>query len=356
MTRGRDEHSRTAPSATDLTRRRILALGTLILADRVLAACGSSDAETGAIGGAGGEQDASTATDGLADSTSPACVADDAGIAADGSTAWATGGTAAMVDKAAYPNPFATGCGLPSSCLVTCELTQGPCYSSQSVEIQDISYGYTGLPMRMYFRVLDEACNPVAGAVIDVWHVSPVGKYSGDDTVQENIAFCTGNDSDFTSHLYFRGKQTTDATGVAYFDTCFPGWYSSRTIHVHLTISVGGDAYVTTQLGFADALDDSIIATQPVYKDRGARDTTNTTDTVLPAAEIDAYLFSTARMSDGAMLAWKTIVLRASTSEAICGAGGDAGGGPGGGPPAGDGGFGPPPEGGTMPPPLDDAD
>jgi protocatechuate 3,4-dioxygenase beta subunit len=313
----------------------------MILADRVLAACGSSDVG-GKTGGGAGEPDATT----IDSTTNTMCASDQAGIAADGSTTWATGGTSAMTGKASYPNPFAAGCNTPSSCAVTCELTQGPCYSSQSVEIQDISYGFTGLPMRMVFQVLDESCKPVSGALIDVWHVSPVGKYSGDDALNEDVAFCTGSDSDFTSHLYFRGKQTTDASGVAFFDTCFPGWYSGRTVHVHLTISIGGQAYVTTQLGFADTLDDSIIATQPVYDDRGARDTTNATDTVFPATGLDAYLFATARMSDGAMLAWKTIILRASTSESICGAG-NANGGMGGGPPPGD--AGPPPGGGATP-------
>ena len=32
------------------------------------------------------------------------------------------------------------------------------------------------------------ARGPVSGAVIDVWHVSPVGKYSGDDSTNEDIA------------------------------------------------------------------------------------------------------------------------------------------------------------------------
>jgi hypothetical protein len=49
---------------------------------------------------------------------------------------------------------------------------------------------------------------------------------------------------------------------------------------------------------------------------------------VFPSTGTDAYLFATERLSDGAMLAWKTIVLRNSTSEAICGGGsGDAAGG-----------------------------
>jgi protocatechuate 3,4-dioxygenase beta subunit len=244
-----------------------------------------------------------------------------------------------MTGKADYPNPFTD---TPTACAASCELTQGPCYSSQSEVIQDISYGYEGLPMRMYLRVLDESCKPVVGAVVDVWHVGPTGKYSGDDAANEQVAFCTGNDSDFTSHVYFRGKQTTDANGVVYFDTCFPGWYASRTVHVHMTIDVGGQAYVTTQLGFDDALDDEIIGSQPLYDARGARDTTNATDTVLPATGLADYLFATQKMADGAMLAWKTLFLRSSLGEALCspaGAGGSPRGGPGGdgGPP------GPPP-------------
>jgi protocatechuate 3,4-dioxygenase beta subunit len=316
-----------------------------MITTRVLAACGAKDnggttGQTGLTdGGLASPVDAGT------------CIADETADA--GSVAWATGGTASMTGKAAYPNPFAAGCNFPTTCATaTCELTQGPCYSDQSVEIQDISYGYSGLPTRLYFQLLDDSCKPVSGAVVDVWHVSAVGKYSGDDSTNEDIAFCTGNDTDFTSHLYFRGKQTSDANGIVYFDTCFPGWYSSRTVHVHLTISVGGSVYVTTQLCFDDALVDSIIAGQPLYDTRGKRDTTNTTDTVFSASDYEEYEFAIAKMPDGAMLAWKSIILRSSLSESVCGGGTSEGGAGGGGGPGGEGGMGmggPPGEGG-MPP------
>jgi hypothetical protein len=52
-------------------------------------------------------------------------------------------------------------------------------------------------------------------------------------------------------------------------------------------------------------------------------------------------LFQTQRMTDGAMLAWKTLILRTSLSEALCQTAG-GGGGPGGPP---DGGPGGPPGG-----------
>ena len=311
----------------DLGRRQILAFAGIAALGKIVSACSSSNGSSpGADGGttATGDDSGAASDAALGADADAATAADASGIP------WATGGTASMTGKNNYPNPFS---GTPATCVASCELTEGPCYSSQSIEIQDISYGYTGLPMRMYLQILDDACKPVAGALVDVWHVGPTGKYSGNDSAHENVAFCTGNDTDFTSHLYFRGKQTTDVNGIVYFDTCFPGWYASRTIHIHMTISIGGTAYVTTQLGFADTLDDEIVATQPVYKDRGSRDTLNSTDTVLPSTDVDNYLFETQKMTDGAMLAWKTLILRSSLSTTLCspsGAGGSPGGGPGG--------------------------
>jgi protocatechuate 3,4-dioxygenase beta subunit len=174
--------------------------------------------------------------------------------------------------------------------------------------IQDISYGQDGLPLRMYFQVLDASCAPIAGATVDVWHVAPTGRYSGDDTANENIAFCTAGDATYASHLYFRGKQTTDANGVVFFDTCFPGWYPGRTVHVHFTITANAKSF-TSQYVFADALDDEIIGMEPIYGARGMRDTTNATDSVVSASDYAQFLFQTEKMPDGALLAWKAIVL-----------------------------------------------
>jgi protocatechuate 3,4-dioxygenase beta subunit len=251
--------------------------------------------------------------------------ATDAGTASDATTteaseasatAWATGGTASMTAVASYPNPFAGDA--PTTCALACEMTQGPCWDSKATVRRDISDGQLGLPMRMMMRVLDDTCAPVANATVEVWHVSPVGEYSGDDSANMNVAYCTGGDNAIAATLYFRGKQVTDASGVVAFDSCFPGWYSGRTIHVHFTVSVGADKYVTSQLFFADALDDEIVGGQPIYDARGHRDTTNASDNVVGSAKLTDYLFATQRMSDGAMLAWKTIVVRASLAEASC--------------------------------------
>nr|WP_043711263.1 protocatechuate 3,4-dioxygenase [Corallococcus macrosporus] len=275
----------------------------------------------------------------------------DAGSEADsgtGATAWATGGTAAMTLAASYPDPFAAGLG--TACALTCEATLGPCYAA-TVERQDISEGEAGLPVRLAFRVVDENCEPIPGASVDIWHAGPGGLYSGEDASD----FCTSGDADARAARWFRGVQTTDAEGRVSFDTCFPGWYSSRTIHIHFTVRVNGSEYVTSQLFFDDTLNDEIVNTQPLYDARGPRDTTNQDDTVISGDAVGDYLFQTERMADGAMLAWKTLVIRSSLSDARCAVPGGGGGpgGPGGPPPGGDGGMGPPPglDGGTGAPP-----
>jgi protocatechuate 3,4-dioxygenase beta subunit len=93
-----------------------------------------------------------------------------------------------------------------------------------------------------------------------------------------------------------------------FFDTCFPGWYPGRTVHVHFTITLASQSF-TSQYVFEDALDDEILSTQPLYSARGKRDTTNATDSVVTAADYQQFLFQTQKMTDGSLLAWKAIVL-----------------------------------------------
>ncbi len=321
-----DAKQRTAPEA--MSRRRVLRGMGLTLAAlplvRLALGCGEGTGDTGGTG------------DGTDAGTTPT----DSGTGSTGS--WATGGTAAMTLAASYPDPFASGTG--TVCNLLCAATLGPCYANTLVR-KDISEGHDGLPVRLAFRVVNEACQPIEGASVDIWHTAPEGLYSGDDA----STFCTSDDPSATSARWFRGVQTTDADGRADFDTCFPGWYSSRTIHIHFTIRVNGNEYVTSQLFFEDELSDDIVANQPLYNTRGARDTTNQNDTVISADAVSEYVFQTQRMEDGAMLAWKTLVIRSSLDSALCSVpGGSGGGGP---PPGGDGGMGPPPGwDGGMPP------
>jgi hypothetical protein len=206
--------------------------------------------------------------------------------------------------------------------------------------------------MRLALRLVEaDGCTPVAGAEIEIWHCNVKGIYSAKDV--ENLAFCTASDADALEGYFFRGRAVSDSDGKLVFDTCFPGWYASRAIHIHFVVRraahVGEhtttNATVTSQFFFPEDLTASIFAKVAGYVDRGQPDTTLTTDTVIGSlSDKTPYILDYEQLSDGAMLAWKTIAISDSTS---CGStGGGMGGG--GGPPGGMGG-GPPGMGGGPP-------
>lgn len=324
------------------TRRRVLqGIGALATASGVVAltGCGSDDGNaTGGSGGSsgdgssgggssGGGSSSGSATSSSASATGSTGAADSSGEGstagssgdADGSSGetgacatiegWASGGTASMCGN--YPDPFTRGLG--PTCELTCAATLGPCYA-QTIERKDISEGQPGLPVRLALKIVDVDCNPVADAEVDIWHTSADGYYSGDDA----SAMCTLGNPAAEAARWMRGVQITDAEGRVDFDTCFPGWYSGRTIHIHVQIRVGGNEMVTSQLFFEDTLADEIVASEPIYSDRGPRDTTNTNDNVIGGGDIDNVVLQTERQSDGAMLAWRALVLRSSTGAPLC--------------------------------------
>ena len=243
---------------------------------------------------------------------------------------WATGGTAAMTALASYRNPFADGAAA-DSCDLTCQLTEGPCHDDQAPEREDISEGEAGLPMRLGLRILDANCEPIAAADVDIWHCDSVGVYSSETA--DNPGVCTGDNQEALKKRYFRGHRATDDDGVVWFSSCFPGWYSSRAIHIHFTVRRGSDAYLTSQLAFSGALIEEICGTHPDYNEHGQPDTPNTDDSVFSAETVDDYVLSTEQTSDGALLAWKTIIIRSSTTESVCSGGNSSGPGGMGGPP-----------------------
>lgn len=273
-----------------MTRRRVLEL-IGIGAAGTLVGCKSSPGT--------GTPDAPGSVDANPDSSGDTC-----GPAA---AAWATGGTAAMTAKACYPDPFTAA--IATCPLVVCATTAGPCTATAPVR-QDVSEGYPGLPVRLALKIVTAtSCTPVAGAVVEIWHTQVTGVYSG---ITPSPGFCSGGDADAPNHSYFRGTQTTDAAGRVDFDTCFPGWYPGRAIHIHFKVTVGATSYLVSQLFFDTALTTQIFASHPTYTAEGQPDTANANDSVIGGGAIAQYQLDTARMSDGAMLASKTIALRSS--------------------------------------------
>jgi len=205
-----------------------------------------------------------------------------------------------MTGAASYPNPFATP---TTACVLAVAATEGPCTEAADQVRKDVSEGFTGLPVRLALRVVDASCNPLADAKVKIWHTQITGSYSGNTP---NNGMCLKDAADSSKH-YFRGVQTSDADGRVDFDTCFPGWYRGRTVHIHFTVTANGKSF-TSQLVFDDTLVAEIFADHPEYSGFGQPDTTNTNDNVVSRGDIATYTLTTARMSDGAMLASKELV------------------------------------------------
>jgi protocatechuate 3,4-dioxygenase beta subunit len=167
------------------------------------------------------------------------------------------------------------------ACIVTPAQTEGPYFVDEKLNRIDIrpdpasgkvSEGAPlDLEMRV-FRVANGACEPMAGAMVDIWQCDAMGVYS--DVRDMNGFFNT------SGQKFLRGFQTTDASGVARFTTVYPGWYQGRSVHIHFKVrSASGDRNLefTSQVYFDDAFTDKVYVRAPYSTKTGTR-TTNDRD------------------------------------------------------------------------------
>ncbi|QCQ92708.1 protocatechuate dioxygenase [Rhodococcus sp. SGAir0479] len=199
-------------------------------------------------------------------------------------------------------------------CVMAVEETQGPYWFDVDSIRRDIREDRPGLQLDLALRVQHaRACAPdggapaVANAVVEIWHCDAGGVYSGyeaasraasgDTTAPAGGAPAGGVPSVVTMSdgsyslddgqfpptddgTYLRGAQTTDANGIAQFTTIFPGWYTGRTVHIHVKVHIDRRTVLTSQLYVDDALSDDVFATVAPYPGHPGRDTRNDTDVV----------------------------------------------------------------------------
>jgi protocatechuate 3,4-dioxygenase beta subunit len=193
-----------------------------------------------------------------------------------------SGATATSTPEAATatsaPGATATPPASSLSCVVSPEMTEGPYFVDEMLNRSDIRSDpdsgavSEGLPLRLALSVQQvdgDTCTPVAGAAVDVWHCDAMGLYSD---VEANGT---------VGQKFLRGYQLTGANGACEFTTIYPGWYTGRTVHIHIKVRTDPDAdqgyEFTSQLFFDEAVTDAVYA-QPPYNTRGAQDTTNASD------------------------------------------------------------------------------
>jgi protocatechuate 3,4-dioxygenase beta subunit len=170
------------------------------------------------------------------------------------------------------------------SCRLWPEQTEGPYRRDMPPERRDITEGRDGVPVRVALRLLDAGTgNPLTGALAEVRQADAEGRYSGFGPLRTRpgqivTSASVPRDVAAPSETFLRGCQRTDDGGCCVFDTIYPGWYPSRTVHIHLAVQVG-DHQAVTQLYFPDDLTDEVFALPP-YAGRPPRDTTNAADSI----------------------------------------------------------------------------
>lgn len=153
------------------------------------------------------------------------------------------------------------------SCVLTPEQTEGPYYIGGEKLRRDITEGRPGIPLVLRTFVVDAAtCRPIGKAAVDIWHADAGGVYSG---------FGQGADN----RTFMRGIQRSNASGLAWFRTVYPGWYQGRTVHIHVKVHLGGNVVHTGQLYFPDSVTDAVYRRSP-YSSRPNRTTRNAQDAI----------------------------------------------------------------------------
>lgn len=178
-------------------------------------------------------------------------------------------------------------------CLLSPEVTEGPFYIDPRLMRRDITEGRPGLPMQLRLQVVTADCAMVMGARVDVWHCDAMGVYSG----VQNL----GGGADTLGQTFLRGTQLTDSTGVATFQTVFPGWYRGRTTHIHYKVFLDETTVLTSQIFFDEAVNQAIYDDHDAYARTDPRDMLNAADGIATQAGQGAYAQVRMTEPDGIM-------------------------------------------------------
>ncbi|GAB3740624.1 hypothetical protein GCM10027598_70570 [Amycolatopsis oliviviridis] len=188
------------------------------------------------------------------------------------------------VAGSATANAATSTSGSPEICTLDCvvkpEQMEGPYFVDERLNRSDIrTEPATGRPvagtaLAINFtvqQIRQQQCTPLPGAMVDLWQCDALGLYS--DIPSQGSS----------GRRFLRGYQNTDQAGVARFTTILPGWYTGRTLHIHIkirTVGTNGRPYeFTSQLYFTPEFGAAYLRTDP-YRRKGPADTTNSRDAI----------------------------------------------------------------------------
>lgn len=218
------------------------------------------------------------------------------------------------------------------TCKETPEGEEGPfpTHSPANYTSQNIVADRAGTPLkiRINLKNINNKCEALAAARIDIWHCDSKGDYSeygGESAASPNRM----NDKEpphgpppggfwdsaghhgpplggggmqatnYTKNHFLRGRQIADQQGVASFTSIYPGWYSGRATHIHAHIfDEKGKSLLITQIAFPEEITHEVYK-NGVYAKHGLADTTNQDDHVFKGSITNELAVLTGNLKDG---------------------------------------------------------
>ncbi|MDP5201503.1 intradiol ring-cleavage dioxygenase [Flavobacterium sp. DG2-3] len=193
------------------------------------------------------------------------------------------------------------------SCNVSPSETKGPfpIKTPSQLVLENIKSDRVGIALLINLKIENKNnnCEPLSGALVDIWHCDKDGNYSeyGGTQMQQ---------TDYTSVHFLRGRQTSNTSGEVSFISIYPGWYQGRAPHVHVEVlSSTGNSLLVTQIAFPETISSEVYSSTN-YAAHGQADTANTRDNVFADSLADELATITGNLTDGFTLT-KTITVNA---------------------------------------------
>jgi len=225
-----------------------------------------------------------TATSAASGGSSAAAAGGASGAASGAAGASATPAAGAMASSTGGAAAAATSTDLSSlACILSPDMTEGPFFIEEKMNRGDLVMGETeksivmATPLALtigVYKVDGMTCTPLPGLQVDIWHADALGIYS-------DVASGFVQATDTRGKKFLRGYQVTNESGLVQFATIYPGWYMSRTIHIHFKIRMpmGSSAYdFTSQMFFDEKISEEVLATGPYATAPGNRAVFNDDD------------------------------------------------------------------------------
>ncbi|GAA5938977.1 hypothetical protein JCM1841_002728 [Sporobolomyces salmonicolor] len=156
------------------------------------------------------------------------------------------------------------------TCILTPTVTEGPYYLNGELLRTSLAEDEPGVPLTLDIGVLDiNTCEPLENVMVELWHCNATGSYSffttatldapgggsgggngtgpgfsGNGTAPGANGYATaassltkrsetGTNDDGT---FCRGGYSTNDAGLVEFTSVFPGYYTGRTVHIHVMV------------------------------------------------------------------------------------------------------------------------